>query len=147
MTALLLTFKFATQSETPRPSEVKLFAILSEFIVILRLFGDPAALNPEDTILVLRHPLSIACRIGDRGTAQCILNVLNSVYQLPPALGDLFGGRLYRISETDEDSACVLAEKSLPQEREEAWSNSGLHVVCAAHKLHTAAQVKWVVEP
>ena len=73
--------------------------------------------------------------------------VLRSVYTLPPNLEAIFKGNVFRISETDEDSACLRVERCVPLERDAAWTNAGLNIICAAHKLHTSAERTWQMFP
>ena len=126
---------------------VKLYAVLSEFLIIVRLLKDPAATLADDSLLVLRIPVTPACRIGERGTAECILNVLRSVAKIPVHLETLFQDNVFRVAESDEDAACLRAERIIPGERDRVWSDSGLHVICAAHKLHSSAVKTWHLFP
>ena len=113
----------------------------------MRLLKDPAATLADDSLLVLRIPVTPACRIGERGTAECILNVLRSVAKIPVHLETLFEGNVFRVAESDEDAACLRAERIIPGERDRVWSDSGLHVICAAHKLHSSAVKTWHLFP
>ena len=116
---------------------VKLHMIETEYAILFRGKGD------EGPFYFIRVPFHGALRLSERGTAENQCRVLQSVAKLPQHLSATFGQRLFRLTESDEDGANWRSEGLLQGSREREWTDSTLHTVCIAHKLHTAAQHTW----
>eukprot|EP00971_Amphidinium_carterae_P353025 6492799-Amphidinium_carterae.9 len=123
--------------------KVKLWMVETEWLVLFRGISEGGHTAGQTS--VIRGFFSPCPRITERGTAECTSKVLQTTgcFELRERISQVFGDSVYRISETDEDPANFKGEVLLELAGHEKWSDSLLHCICSAHKVHKAAERTW----
>eukprot|EP00971_Amphidinium_carterae_P020811 410188-Amphidinium_carterae.1 len=128
----------------------KIYAIESDWCVLLqtsisRLGSAPAAEHGpdiEDKHLLLQGGFSVRLRVLEHHDSHAVAQMLASVSILPQELESPFR-HLFRVAETDEGAENLKAERVLLAGRSALWQKGAFHVICAAHKAHTASEKTW----
>ena len=125
-----------------KEQRVKLYVVETQMALLLKNIRDEGDASPAD-FLLLKTPHCTTLRIGERGTAECIRNVLSSAHSIPDSLDHLFSNKVYRVSESDEDAGNVRCERLVQDSRAAHWDDACLHALCVAHKAHAGAEKTW----
>ena len=137
-------------TDNARAVKVKVFAIEYEWAFLVKLLPTPlegVVVDEKSKYLILRCVCSPAARMVENATAETTRNVLLSSQHLPRGVESVFGSKIYRLSETDEDGSNLKAERLMASIRSEHFQDGLLHCVCTAHKAHAAAERTWALLP
>ena len=134
----------------PDAETAKVYVIEAEWSALLQKPLQEGERDHSDNYLLLRGAVSPAVRCCNRSTTTALLQVLATTFAPPRMCRRQFPLYL-RVVESDGDSSNSKAELCLHaaanSEGNEQLADLGLlHLMCSAHRLHTAAQRCWAHE-
>eukprot|EP00971_Amphidinium_carterae_P054376 1071400-Amphidinium_carterae.1 len=137
-------------ASTAESTKTKVYAIESDWCALLQTSSGTlsGATTPEDApdsppkYLLLRGGFSVRLRALEQHDCYAVAQMLASTSILSRELESPFR-HLFRVAESDEGAENLKAERVLLAGRSALWQKGAFHVICAAHKAHTASEKTW----